>query len=163
MKIKLEYESDVLLPKEIVESIKLMGERIKRDNLEYDKILCHIFRMQYDLVRWIDENWVNRVDETGEEKAYKSGIALSDSNVLKDAVKRFKNCQHDYFEKSMGNDLTEITCKKCGYSELEITAKPIYTRKILPNNSQEYPIDKAMESTKAFLKSDLFKAISKEK
>ena len=90
MKIKLEYESDVLLPKEIVESIKLMGERIKRDNLEYDKILCHIFRMQYDLVRWIDENWVNRLDETGEEKAYESGIALSDSDVLKDAVKRFK-------------------------------------------------------------------------
>lgn len=50
MKIKIEYESDVFLPKEIDNNIEEIKQRVLRDHLEYDKIICHFSTLRQNLI-----------------------------------------------------------------------------------------------------------------
>ena len=56
MNIKIEYESETLLPPEIFEKFNDCKRWILRDHLEYDKIICHIDRLCGEIIRWLSEN-----------------------------------------------------------------------------------------------------------
>lgn len=53
MKTKLEYESETLIPQMLEDAFTRMKEKIFRDKIEQDKILCHIENFRGDLIRWM--------------------------------------------------------------------------------------------------------------
>jgi hypothetical protein len=56
MKIKLEYESDTLLPAEIMNDFNEMQRRILDNKYEPDKIICNVGWLRGKIIRWIDHN-----------------------------------------------------------------------------------------------------------
>jgi hypothetical protein len=63
MNIKIEYESDVFLPKEIDDNLEEIEERVLRDHLEHDKIMCHFSTLRQNLIRWFIDN--NKKEQKG--------------------------------------------------------------------------------------------------
>jgi len=59
MKIKLEYESDTLLPEEMMNKFNEMQRRILECRYENDKIICHIGWLRSELIHWIARVRIN--------------------------------------------------------------------------------------------------------
>lgn len=56
MKIKIEYESDMLLPEKIDKYFVEIKNRIIKDKNEIDKIQCHLSSLKGFLINWFAEN-----------------------------------------------------------------------------------------------------------
>ena len=56
MKITIQYESETLLPKELVDEFDLMRKRIMENKYEPDKIFLNISTMKSKIIKWIADN-----------------------------------------------------------------------------------------------------------
>ena len=60
MKVKIEYESDGLLPDYIDKKLDETLLKVQRDRLELDKIHIAISGLRYDLIKWFSANSTER-------------------------------------------------------------------------------------------------------
>jgi hypothetical protein len=56
MKIKIIYESDILLPNEILKAFEELHKDIRENKYEEDKVYLCIERLKRKFIYWIDEN-----------------------------------------------------------------------------------------------------------
>ena len=49
---KVIYESELIVPEEILKSIEIMTKRILESHNENDKILCNIESFKGEMIRW---------------------------------------------------------------------------------------------------------------